>query len=88
MGLDTGGYERINMSRQVADDARPTPPGELTEREPDGHPAPDALRAVPLARHPRDVRLDLRRDPRPPKPINRRRLQEILLQHGQPPICT
>jgi hypothetical protein len=86
VGCDTLVNERLDMCRQIADGMRTAPAGELAEGEPDRHAAPDTLRAVPAACHPGDVRLDLRRDIRPPKAIDRRRLEEILLQHGQPPF--
>ncbi len=67
MGCDTLGDERLDMCRQITDRMRPSLAGELAKGEPDRHAAPDTLRAVTLACHPGDVRLDLCRDPRPPE---------------------
>ena len=82
MGRDPVGHERLDVRGQVTDGTPPSLTGELAEGEPDGHAAPDALRAVALGGEPGDVSLDFRRDPRAPKAIDRRRLDEVLLQHG------
>ncbi len=74
--------ERVHVRRQLADGARPSPTSELAEGERDRHPTPDALSAVALLDHPRQVRLNLGGDPRAADPIDRLRLHEVLLQHG------
>jgi hypothetical protein len=61
--LDAVGHERLDVHREVVDDARSSLTGELPEGKRDWHPPPDALGAVALAREPRDIRLDPRPDP-------------------------
>ena len=63
-------------------DRRPAPPGELAEREHHRYPAQHRPGAVALLGQPRRIPLDLRADPRRPDPIDRLRLDEVLLQHG------
>ena len=78
----TGGHERLDVCRQVSDGPGPPLPSELAESEADRNTAPDGLGPVALLRQPGDVSLNLGRDPGPSKPIDRRRLEEVLLQHG------
>ena len=64
-------------------DARPARPGELAEREQrSGTRRNTLLVTVALLDQPRHIALDLRADPRPADPIDRQRLDEVLLQHG------
>src|SRR6266568_4831627 len=60
----------------------PPAPGRTRRKEADRNTAPDGLGPVALLRQPGDVSLDLGRDPGPSKPIDRRRLEEVQLQHG------
>ena len=78
--------EGVDMARQVADLACSPGPGELTERKRDRDPGPDEPVAVAAIGEPSHVLLDLRRDPRTTEPVDRRRLDEVLLQHGQLPF--
>jgi hypothetical protein len=79
--------ERFHVCRQVGDVLCSSLTTELAEREDNRHPPPDALGAVALTGQPRDIGFDLRRDLRAAQPTDGRRLDEVLLQHGQPPFC-
>jgi hypothetical protein len=82
VAYDPLGHERLDVGRQLADSTGPSCPSKLAELEHDWHPTPDGLEAVTILDQPNHVILDLRGHPRTPDPIDRRRLDEILLQHG------
>ncbi len=86
MERDAFGDERFDVCWQIGRGVRPSFASELSEREGTGDSTPDALRAVAMVDEPREVRVDLRGDPRTTDPIDRRRLDEVLLQHGQLPL--
>src|SRR5258706_4880855 len=77
---------RLSQQKRLATGGRPPPASELAERERDRNAAPDALRAVAMAGQPREVGFDLRSDPPAADPVDRRWLDEVLLQHRQLPL--
>jgi hypothetical protein len=83
---DAVGDERLHMRRQVAHSARPSRTSELAEGERDRDTTPDALGAIALVDQPGQVRLNLSGDLRTADPVDRRRLDEVPLQHGQLPL--
>src|SRR5262249_60304679 len=82
VGRDAVGDEGIYVRRQVARDTGTAGPSELAEGEADRNAAPDRLGPVTMLCQPGYGCLDLGPDPGPAKPIDGRRLEEVLLQHG------
>jgi hypothetical protein len=82
VAVDPLGHERLEVRRQLTDSTGPSPASKLAEREHDRDATPDALDAVAMLDQPNHVILDLRGHPRTSDPIDRGRLDEILLQHG------
>ncbi|MGH9007955.1 MAG: hypothetical protein ACRDV6_09645 [Acidimicrobiales bacterium] len=86
MALHPVGDEWIDVCRQFINGVRSVLMSELAEGEYDGHASPDALLTVTVLNKPGQVVLDFSSHPRAADPINRRRLDEVLLQHGQLPF--
>lgn len=79
--------EPLDVVRQIHHRGGAAGTGELPESDQRRDTVGHVPRAIPVLGHPVDVALDLRSDPRRPDAIRRGRLDEVLLQHGQLPLC-
>jgi hypothetical protein len=84
---DPLGYERLDMPGEVLHRFGAPGTGELAEGDKHRHPARHIPSSIPVPGQPVDIALDLRADPRRPDPIHSLGLDEVVLQHGQLPLC-
>jgi hypothetical protein len=75
-------HERLDVLGKILHRACAANVGELTERDHHRHPAQHAPGSITLPVEPDHVTLDLGSDPARPDTIDRRRLDEVRLQHG------